>query len=381
MHYNKNHILFDTIILTPDDIDLSQSPLKNPGEETSVMGVFNPGMARLPNGNIILMCRVAEALKSPVKNHLVQALRWDEKKGITIDSYPVEEVDISDPRHIILKKYAPTLVLALTSLSWLLPVELDKTGKHIVHLHYEHAIAPENTREEYGIEDARISVIEGKYYMTACTVSSERHGTTLFSSKDGISYQREGLILDHQNKDMLLFEGKIHEQYYALTRPLGLLYFAVPPHSQFAPGPGINLAVSPDLIHWKPVDKPFIRQWNHGGEILKLGGGAQPIKTENGWLVLFHGVKKNDKIGIYSTYRALLDTNNPEKIIAIDTHHPVLCADPSLTESIKHQQYLEDVVFTTGIVKGDNCYIVASGELDLCVRISHLKKEFLESKA
>lgn len=377
---NKN-ILLDKIVLEPGDIDLSRSPMRNLKEETYVLGVFNPGMARLPNGNIILMCRVAEALRNPTDNNgEIKALRWDETAGYTTDIYNTGEVDTSDPRHILIKKHNPTMVLALTSLSWILPVEMDAEGKNIIKIHYDKIIAPQNTGEEYGIEDARISVIEGKYYMTCCTVSSERHGTTLFSSDDGLNYRREGLVLDHQNKDMLLFEGKIGGKYYAMTRPLGMLYFATAPESVFEPGPGINLAESPDLLHWKPSDKPFIRQWKtKGNRITKLGGGAQPILTDKGWLVLFHGVSDNNNIGEYATFRALLDKNHPDKIMSIDTVNPVLKSQPGLTQHIKELRYLNDVVFTTGIIKDKDRYIVASGELDLCIRITHFNKEYLES--
>ena len=53
-------------------------------------------------------------------------------------------------------------------------------------------------------------------------------------------------MLDHQNKDMLIFEGLIGGKYWAQTRPLGDLYFAYPPGSEWRAGPSINLATSPD---------------------------------------------------------------------------------------------------------------------------------------
>jgi len=365
---------FDNIILTPADIDLSFSPMRDLHEETYVLGAFNPGMSRLPNGNIILMVRIAEALKNPIVGNEVKALRWDENRGFTIDKYPIDEVDISDPRHLLLKKYLPMEVLALTSLSWILPVELNAEGTQIKNIHYDKIISPKNSSQEYGIEDARISLIDGKYFMTVCTVSSERHATTLYSSEDGLNYRCEGIILDHQNKDMLLFEGCIEGKYYALTRPLGMLYFATNPKSNIAPGPGINMAESLDLLHWKPCDKPFIRQINTGSEMMKLGGGAQPIKTEQGWLVLFHGVEKNKDIGIYRTYWALLNSKDPLQIIHLELNKPLLESKPSLTAHLKENIYINDVVFTTGIVVSDDKYIVASGELDLCVRITHIPK-------
>ena len=57
----------DQLVLTPDDIDLSRSPMAGQIDaETYVLGAFNPGMTRLANGNLLLMVRIAEALKEPV---------------------------------------------------------------------------------------------------------------------------------------------------------------------------------------------------------------------------------------------------------------------------------------------------------------------------
>lgn len=292
----------DWLIFGPDDVDTGRSPLRTGiDEETYILGAFNPGMTRLPNGNILLMVRVAEALSEPVKNDRVHSIRWTNGRYIT-DSYHLSDVDMDDPRKFSIKTFKSNKVNALTSLSWLLPVELSPDGVAIMEIHYDKAIAPDRTSQEYGIEDARISRVGDNYYMTCCTVSSERHATTLFSSSDGINYHFEGIILDHQNKDMLIFEGKAGERYYALTRPLGALYFASGMDSQFLPGPSINLASSPDLLHWKPLDHPFIRPEKGSKFTNRIGGGSPPVLTENGWLMLYHAVEEKGKVGIYKTY-------------------------------------------------------------------------------
>lgn len=366
---------FDKIIIKPEDIDLSFSPIrKDIDVETFVLGAFNPGMSRLPNGNIILMIRIAEALKTPVFDNKIHSIRWDTEMGYVLDSYNIDEVDTTDPRSFALKEYYPMQVDALTSLSWILPVELSADGREVVKIYYDKIISPTKSYQEYGIEDARISLIDGKYYMTTCSVSSERLGTVLYTSENGLDYTLEGVVLDHQNKDMLFFEGLINNKFYALTRPLGLVYFATAPKSEYSPGPSINLAESPDALHWKPLDEPFIRPGKSKSTSLKLGGGAQPILTENGWLVLFHGVEKKGEIGVYRTYWALLDKNKPWEILHLDMLNPVLIANPELTKQLADSIYIEDVVFTTGIVEYGDVYILASGELDLCTRITHMAK-------
>src|SRR3546814_5807740 len=80
-------------------------------------------------------------------------------------------------------------VMALTSLSWLLPVELSPDGLEIVALHYDRAVAPSSNLECYGVEDARISRVDGRWLMTACAVSPERHSTVLYSSANGLDWR------------------------------------------------------------------------------------------------------------------------------------------------------------------------------------------------
>ena len=80
-------------------------------------------------------------------------------------------------------------------------------------------------------------------------------------------------------------------------------------------------------------------------------------------------------MGIYRTFWALLENNDPSKILH-NEHVPLLEANPLLTEEISHQVYLNDVVFTTGIAEHNDDYILASGELDLACRITRIPKKY-----
>lgn len=374
----QKHILSDTLIFSPDDVDLQFSPLRNGlNLPTHVLGAFNPGLCRLPNGNLLMMVRVAEALSQPVFDGNVHCIRWDPSNMFLADGWPLETVDLVDPRKFRINAYTFP-VYALTSLSWLLPVELNSDGSELLHIHYDKIISPRLTSQEYGIEDPRISIITGRYYMTTCCVSSERHSTILYTSENGLDYLYSGILLDHQNKDMLLFEGKINHLYYALTRPLGECYFASPPGSLFHPGAGMHLSSSPDLLFWKPDEEPFLRGRKTSTSNVKTGGGTPPILTENGWLILYHGVENKGAVGIYRTFWALLDKEEPRKILRLEDRQPLLEANSAITKSIRHQQYLENVVFTTGIVEDGDDYLIASGELDLACRLTRISKQFFQ---
>ncbi|NOZ22288.1 MAG: glycosidase [Planctomycetes bacterium] len=366
----------DKIVCSPADVDPAELPIqKQTGVETYVLGAFNPGMARLPNGNLVIMVRVAEALKEPIHGQHVTSIRWTPSQGYVVDKYPLGEVDTTDPRKFRLLEYPHIKVCRLTSLSWLLPVELTPDGLEIVTIHYDKIIEPRTTYQEYGVEDARITRIGDEYYMTTCSVSSERHSTTLYKSTDGLNYDLLGIIIDHQNKDVLLFPEKIGDLYYAMTRPLGDLYFPPAPEEDSLAGPSINMAESPDLLHWKPIDVPFVRPSKGSRMTMKLGGGAPPILRGEGWLILYHGVEQKGVVGIYRTFWALTEKEKPWSIIHIDEDRPVLEHKPDLTRDMADSIYVTDVVFTTGIEEHGDVYVVASGELDLCCRITHLTKD------
>ncbi|MBO9378629.1 glycosidase [Sphingomonas histidinilytica] len=381
----------DRLILRPDDIDPARSPLAGHLDaETYILGAFNPGLTRLPNGNLLAMVRIAEALRDPIRDGKVHAIRWEADdlpagkvapRGggrYRLDAWPLDLVDTADPRKFLLRG-GGWRIMALTSLSWLLPVELSPDALEVVAMHYDRAIAPQGSFQCYGVEDARISRVSGKWLMTTCSVSPERHSTTLYTSDNGLDWSFADIVLDHQNKDMLIFEGLIDGHYWAQTRPLGDLYFAYPPGSEWRAGPSINLATSPDARHWKPYPAPGLRPHAATIATARMGGGTPPILTDAGWLTLWHGVEPKEIVGIYRTYWSLLDRRDPSRVLHTE-HAPLLEADAELTRPIEHQLYVRDVVFTTGIADGDEQasapghYIVASGEADLACRITHIPK-------
>ncbi len=366
--------MLDHLIFRPADVDRTRSPLRRSLDApTRVLGAFNPGLARLPNGNLLLMVRIAEALTEPIVDDDVRSIRWT-PDGYVLDRHRSSEVDTTDPRQFA-RRGGPHRLLGLTSISWLLPVELTPDGGAIVAVHYDRVVEPAASYQQYGVEDARISHIDGRWYMTTCSVSAERHCTTLYVSDDGLRYALEGIVLDHQNKDMVLFEGKVGGKFAALTRPLGEVYFAYPEDSPYAGGPSMHLAFSPDALHWKPCDRPGIRARKGSTSSMKVGGGTPPLRTAGGWLVVYHGVEPRESVGVYRSFWALLDLDDPSIILRLDDETPLLEANPELTRPLARQMYLPSpVVFTTGIADAGDHYILASGEADLACRITHVRK-------
>jgi predicted GH43/DUF377 family glycosyl hydrolase len=90
---------------------------------------------------------------------------------------------------------------------------------------------------------------------------------------------------------------------------------------------------------------------------------------------MYHGVVRREIVGVYRTFWALLDFDDPSRILRLEDEQPVLEANPELTRPIARQMYLPTpVVFTTGVADDGDHYIVVSGELDLACRITQMPK-------
>ncbi len=367
----------DRLIFRPNDVDLAQSPLRRQGQslpETFVLGAFNPGLTRLPDGRLLLLVRVAEALRNAQWDGQVHCIRWEIDGRYTTPGYDLAGLDLSDPRAFELEHVGNFSAFGLTSLSWLLPVILDAEGERVLEVRYDLAIEPCDIDQAYGVEDPRISRVDGGYVMTVCSVSERRLGTSIYRSQDALHWNYEGLAFDHQNKDVLVFEGRHEGMFWALTRPQGDGYLLPPPASADMPGPSIHVASSPDLLHWRPRGGPLLRPQRVGAH--KLGGGTPPLLTDDGWLMLYHAVDPGGEVGRYQTYWALLDANDPQQVLHRSAQ-PILSAAPALTEPLGNQRYLSEVVFTTGMVEAGDDFLVASGEADLACRLTRIPQHLL----
>ena len=138
--------------------------------------------------------------------------------------------------------------------------------------------------ESYGIEDCRVIKIDETYYLTFTAVSENGVGVGLRSTTDWKTFDRHGMIFPPHNKDCAIFAEKIDGQYYALHRP----------SSPNIGGNYIWLAESPDLVHWgnhRCIARSRPGMW----DCARVGGGAAPIRTSEGWLVIYHGADANNR--------------------------------------------------------------------------------------
>ncbi len=157
--------------------------------------------------------------------------------------------------------------------------------------------------EEYGVEDPRVTFIDGRFHVTYVSVSRWGITTSLATTSDFRTYDRKGVIFLPDHKDVVVFPEKVGGRYVALTRPM--------PQS-FGRIFGIWIAFSDDLLSWGEHAPLALPRWGKWDE-LRTGASAVPFRTERGWLELYHGV---DRDTTYSMGGVLLDLADPRKVIA-----------------------------------------------------------------
>ena len=348
------HRLFDKCIVTPDKVTPSQ-------ENFEVIGTFNPGVARCGDTTYVLV-RVAEMPKK--KRDSQVALPRIEDGKIVIDWQRKEAVNTLDGRMVTLKS---NNFLRLTNISHL-RLATSRDGISIDSIDESPTLFPEGPYEEFGIEDGRITPISDTFYITYVAVSRHGIATALASTKDFSRFERHGIIFTTENKDVVLYPEKLSGQYAALHRPLGATPLSTPE---------IWMAYSPDLLHWG--DHHPITGGNSEWGSMKVGAGPPPIKTEKGWLEIYHGSYKShekDTVGVYSAGAALFDLDNARRLIGISPN-PILTPETDY-ETLKpgsiyeKDGFLPNIVFPTGIVVQGDELLIYCGAADTYTTVTRL---------
>ena len=187
--------------------------------------------------------------------------------------------------------------------------------------------------EAFGVEDPRISCIDGMYYITYSAYS--KHGVRIGLAKttDFSSIERISLITEADYRNVVIFPEKINGRYVRLDRP----------HSAISPW-AIWISYSKDLIYWGESELIMMPVPYHWDE-MKIGPGATPIKTDHGWLSIYHGVFPTMDGAIYRLGVALHDLKDPAKIIGVGDSWILQPEDPWEVTG-----YVHNVVFTCGAI-------------------------------
>lgn len=304
------------------------------------------------DGRICMIIRVAERpeqkegkISFPVyEDNRFKVLEFDRNSP---------DIDLSDPRVINYKGQD-----YLTTLSYLRLVFSDD-GVHFYEDSKYPPVFGSGFYESFGIEDCRVATMDDGYYLTFTEVSPVAVGVGMMHTRDFRHFTHEGMIFPPHNKDCALFEEKIDGRYYALHRP----------SSPELGGNYMWIAESPDRIHWgrhkcvATTRKGFF-------DSARLGAGASPIRTDEGWLVIYHGADSSNR---YCLGAMLLDLKDPSRVLARSS-------EPIMEPVVPYEQtgFFGNVVFTNGqIVDGDTVHIYYGASDEVICKADFSIKEIL----
>lgn len=306
-------------LISPKDVKPSRSDFE-------VMSVLNPGVTRFGDDTILLL-RICErpiqengwisvpVLDNASKQHDCKILRFKKDDPL---------LEMNDPRI-----FAYENCVYLTSVSHLrIAKSIDGVNFKIDNKPF---IFAGSADEEYGIEDSRITLINGIYYIYYVAVSRNSYCTKLISTRDFKKIEHHGIIFYPQNKDVAIFEGNVCGKFVSFHRP-DLSIFRAPP--------AMWLAYSNDLFYWgdhKLLMSPRKGMWDSG----RIGAGTVPIVTNKGWLEIYHGA---DMQNTYSLGLLLLDGQDPSKVLFRSDK-------PFFTPETEYEKkgFFGNVVFTNGM--------------------------------
>lgn len=327
------HSLPDIVTRFSSNPLVKLADVKPSSSELEVLGAFNPG-ATLFEGKKLLLVRVAERpLQEP--GYVSTAIMDEATSELRILRYKLDDPKLksTDPRF-----FEYDGVTYVTSISHFRSA-ISEDGLTF-KISDRPTLSGSGRYETYGIEDVRITQLDGWYYLTYTGVSRVGVGTNIARTKDFQNFEKLGVMFGPDNKDIALFPEKIGGRYYTLHRPalkhLGEL--------------SIWLASSDNLLDWgrhEALISPRKGYWDSE----RVGAGASPIKTSEGWLELYHA---SDHRTRYCTGALLLDLEQPWKIIARSE-------DPFLYPAAPYETggFMPNVVFHNGFIE------TGDGNLDL----------------
>lgn len=214
--------------------------------------VFNPGAVRLKDGATLLLCRVEDRRGH---SHLCAA-----RSANGVDGWVIDE--------------KPTL--------------LPRPGR--------------NPEELWGIEDPRITWVEelGKYAVAYTAFSRSGPGVSLALTEDFRSFERCGMVMQPQDKDAALLPRRIDGEFALIHRP------------ENESGSHVWISYSPDLHNWGSHKLMLAARRGAWWDANKVGLSPPLIETADGWLMIYHGVRRTASGSLYRIGLALFALDAPD---------------------------------------------------------------------
>jgi len=210
---------------------------------------------------------------------------------------------------------------------------------------------------EWGFEDARLTYLdELDRYVIACTAyGSSGPCVYLATTKDFHSVDRLGIVIPPEDKNAVIFPRRISGEWRMLHRPVV--------HQTGTAD--IWISSSNDLRTWG--NARHVMGTRHGGwwDSVRIGAGPPPVETDAGWLLIYHGVRETTSGSLYRAGLALLDGDQPHRVLA-RSEHWVLGPETDW----ERRGDVPNVVFPTGATVVDGDVRLYYGAADTCVGVA-----------
>ena len=270
-------------------------------------------------------------------------------------------------------------------------------------------MVPEFEYESHGVEDPRIVKIDDLFYMTYTGYDGTNARGALATSKDLRHFKKQGIIVPPITYAEFVFlvesAGKVNENYYIdrnfyykeadpekkmILWDKNLIFFPrkingklvflhrIRPGIQFVSVKNLKkLTIAFWENYFLNLQEHIVLDPVYAHESSYIGSGCPPIETEHGWLLIYHGVEETNKGFVYSACAALLDLNDPSKVLA---RLPYALFSPEYKWELKG--VVNNVVFPTGTALFGNTLFIYYGAADTyiacaSVSLSELVAELL----
>jgi len=321
-------------ILDPSSVQPSQDDLE-------VVGVFNPAAIQVEEETVLLL-RVAEAPRGVPAGQVAAAV-LDPASG----RIEVARFDRDDPA---VDAGEDSRVFTARGQTYLTSISHFRVARSRDGIHFDVAPRPSlvaaEPLEAFGVEDPRITALDGAFLVNYTAVSPAGIATALAVTRDFVSFERKGIIFPPNNRDAAIFPARIGGRFCALHRPM----------PDGIGRPSMWLAWSDDLRHWgdhRMVAGPRAGRWDD----LKIGGGAVPFEVPGGWLAIYHGVTAEPLT--YSLGALLLDRDDPSRVLG-RSRLPILAPEADYEVG----GFFGNVVFTCGAIRQGDAVRVYYGAAD-----------------
>ena len=156
----------------------------------------------------------------------------------------------------------------------------------------------------YAYDPREVKIDDTYYIVWCCDFGGAALG--LGMTKDFKTFVRLENPFIPFNRNGVLFPRKVNDKFLLLSRPSD---------SGHTPFGDIFLSESPDLVHWGRHRRVMTKGGQGWWQGTKIGSGATPIETSEGWLMFYHGVSGTCNGFVYSMGAAILDKDNPSKVL------------------------------------------------------------------